>query len=134
MDVLNPTGDQFRDMKKNQKPGPFVMVNLLRFSSSGRMDGETGKESYERYGQTMGALLKKAGGRLLWIGNVDQVFIGTAGDGFDYVMLVEYPSRKAFLEMVSSPEYLEANRDREAGLQRAVLLTADTVFSRIEKI
>lgn len=46
-------------------------------------------------------------------------------------MLVEYPSRQAFLEMVSSPEYLEANRSREAGLERAVLMAADPLFSRL---
>jgi uncharacterized protein (DUF1330 family) len=48
-------------------------------------------------------------------------------------MLVEYPSRAAFLEMVSSPEYLRANQDRESGLERTVLLAADPLFSRMDK-
>jgi len=38
------------------------------------------------------------------------------------VVLVEYPSRKAFMEMVSSPEYLQAHADREAGLERTVVV------------
>jgi hypothetical protein len=38
------------------------------------------------------------------------------------VLLVEYPSRKAFIEMVTQPEYLEAHADREAALERTVVL------------
>ena len=51
---------------------------------------------------------------------VDQVFIGEDGDAFDHVMLVEYPSRKAFIDMVSSSEYLVANQDSEAGPDRSL--------------
>ena len=63
----------------------------------------------------------------------DEVFIGEDGDAFDHVMLVEYPSRKAFIDMVSSSEYLVANQDREAGLDRAVLLATDPIFSRFAR-
>ncbi|HNY65981.1 MAG TPA: DUF1330 domain-containing protein [Deltaproteobacteria bacterium] len=130
MSTINPTGEQLGLLRKSSKQGPFVMVNLLKFKSEGRRSGETGRESYERYTGLVEALLRKAGGRLLWLGSVDQVFIGLDSDGFDHVMLVEYPSRQAFLQMVSSPEYLEANQDREAGLERTVLLAADPLFSR----
>ena len=133
MGAVNPTGEQFREFRESSKQGPFVMVNLLKFSAGGREHGETGRESYERYAGLVEALLGKAGGRLLWLGSVDQVFIGMEEDGFDHVMLVEYPSRQAFLDMVSSPEYLEANRYREAGLEKAVLLAVAPIFSRFGK-
>ncbi len=133
MKTNNPTGDQFRELKRSEKQGTFVMVNLLKFNPKGKEEGETGKQSYERYANALGTLLKKAGGRLIWLGSVDQVFIGYEDDAFDHVMLVEYPSRKAFLDMVASPEYMEANQDREAGLDRTVLLAADPIFSRMEK-
>lgn len=133
MGTVNPTGGQFRVLTESEKKGPFVMVNLLKFSAEGRRAGETGRESYERYAGLVTAMLKKAGGRLLWLGSVDQVFIGREADGFDHVMLVEYPSRQAFLEMVSSPEYLEANQDREAGLEHTVLLVADPLFGAFER-
>jgi uncharacterized protein (DUF1330 family) len=133
MGAVNPTGEQFRALTGSVKQGPFVMVNLLKFSAGGRHPDETGMASYERYAGTVDALLRKSGGRLLWLGSVDQIFIGADTDGFDHVMLVEYPSRQAFIDMVSSPEYLEANQDREAGLERAVLLTADPLFSRFGK-
>ncbi len=130
MAVNNPTAGQFRLLKTSAKQGPFVMVNLLKFAVTGRSESETGRQSYERYAQAVAPLLKKVGARLLWLGSVDQVFIGDDTEAFDHVMLVEYPSRKAFLDMVSSPEYLRANEDREAGLERAVLLAADPLFSR----
>ena len=133
MTMNNPTGEQLRQLKESGKQGPFVMVNLLNFRARGREDDETGRQSYERYAQAVGPLLKKVGARLLWMGDVDQVFIGRQGDSFDRVMLVEYPSRAAFLEMVSSPEYLRANQDRESGLERTVLLAADPLFSRMDK-
>lgn len=133
MDTNNPTGGQFRQLKMNVKQGPFVMVNLLKFRAQGRIEGETGKQSYERYAQAVEPLLKQVGARLLWLGRVDQVFIGQDGDAYDRVMLVEYPSRKAFLDMVSLPEYLQANQDRESGMERTVLLVTDPLFSSMGK-
>ena len=38
------------------------------------------------------------------------------------IALVEYPNRKALLEMVSRPDYLEASEHREAGLEQTVLM------------
>lgn len=132
MGTINPTGEQFKGLKKSEKQGTFVMVNLLKFRDAGAGNAEPGRQSYERYARAVEPMLKRAGARLLWLGSVDQVFIGEATDGFDHVMLVEYPSRKAFLDMVSSSEYLVANQDREAGLDRAVLLAADPIFSRFK--
>ncbi len=132
MGTINPTAEQFRDMKKSETQGTFVMVNLLKFRDAGPEGGE-GRQSYERYAQAVEPMLKKVGARLLWLGSVDQVFIGEEGDAFDHVMLVEYPSRKSFIDMVSSSEYLVANQDREAGLDRAVLLATDPIFSRFAK-
>jgi uncharacterized protein (DUF1330 family) len=40
----------------------------------------------------------------------------------DAVVLVKYPNRKAFLDMVSQPEYEKAHEHREAGLERTVVV------------
>jgi uncharacterized protein (DUF1330 family) len=133
MGTVSPTNGQLKALKENGNQEPFVMVNLLKFSAGGGHPGKTGMESYELYANLVTPLLRKAGGRLLWMGSVDQVFIGAEDEGFDHVMLVEYPSRQAFLDMVSSAEYLEANQHREAGLERAMLLAADPLFSSFVK-
>ena len=46
----------------------------------------------------------------------------TPTEDWDSVALVEYPSRKAFIEMVTTPEYEKAHEHRESGLERTVLL------------
>jgi uncharacterized protein (DUF1330 family) len=42
---------------------------------------------------------------------------------------VSYPSRAAFIDMVTSPEYLEANRDRQNGAEKHVILASKTLLS-----
>ncbi|MBN2297869.1 MAG: DUF1330 domain-containing protein [Deltaproteobacteria bacterium] len=77
-------------------------------------------------------MLKKIGGRLLWMGSMDQVFIGLQKDRWDMVLPVEYPSRKALLQMISTPEYLDAHKDREAGLDNSVLLASTMIMTSMK--
>ena len=91
------------------------MLNLLKFK-------EGGADVYLRYGDAAIGMVEERGGRVLWSGRAEQVLIGDPAADWDVVVLVEYPSRAAFIEMVSSPEYLEAHADREAGLERTVVL------------
>jgi uncharacterized protein (DUF1330 family) len=79
-------------------------------------------EAYLRYGDTARAMIEERGGRLLWTGRAEQILIGDPAAEWDVVALVEYPSRAAFIEMVSSPAYLEAHAEREAGLERTVVV------------
>jgi uncharacterized protein (DUF1330 family) len=67
-------------------------------------------------------MVEERGGRVLWMGAVDQVLIGDVAEGWDAIALVEYPSRAAFIEMVTTPEYTKAHEHREAGLARTLLL------------
>ncbi len=46
-------------------------------------------------------------------------------DAWDLVALVSYPSRAAFIDMVTSPSYGEAHTHRERGLDRTVLLACE---------
>jgi uncharacterized protein (DUF1330 family) len=100
--------------------GPVVMLNLLKFKP-----GQ--EESYLRYGDAAQDMIEERGGRLLWSGRAEQVLIGDPAADWDAVLLVEYPSRQAFIEMVSSPAYLEAHADREAGLDRTIVLACSPV-------
>lgn len=77
--------------------GPVVMLNLLALKPDG------GRERYEQYGAAVAPLLARAGGRILYAAEAAPPLLGA--DRWDLVALVEYPSRQAFLDMVSSPEY-----------------------------
>ena len=98
------------------------MINLLKFRNGDAPEGTTGVEEYRRYGDTALEMIAQQGGRILWAGTGDQVLIGDVEEDWDAVLLVEYPSRAAFVEMVSSPEYLEAHAHRERALERTIVI------------
>ncbi len=77
--------------------GPVVMLNLLAFKPHG------GEERYLEYGDAVAPLLEAAGARIVFLGRPSAALLGEAS--WDMVALVEYPSRRAFLEMVGSQEY-----------------------------
>ena len=95
--------------------GPVVMLNLLKFKEGG------GALEYATYGDLARKIIEEVGGRVAYAGRVDQILVGETGD-WDMIVLVEYPNRKAFLQMVSRPDYLQASEHREAGLEQTVLM------------
>ena len=99
------------------------MVNLLRFVP------ETGQSAYTLYGEAVVPLVQRAGGRVLWHGTAEFVVIGQAeADGWDYVIVVEYPSRQAFLDMISSPEYRAIDDRRSQALVDSRLIACTEQF------
>jgi uncharacterized protein (DUF1330 family) len=76
---------------------PVVMLNLLRFKPDG------GRERYEEYGTAVAPLLEKVGGEVRFLGQAGPPLL--SGGPWDMVLLVEYPTRQAFLDMVGSEEY-----------------------------
>lgn len=116
MSGITPNADQFRELAASTDEGPVVMLNLLKF------DGGAGAREYDEYGGAATKMIGEGGGRVLYIGRCDQVLIGDTSEDWDAVALVEYPSRKAFIEMVSRKDYREAHTHREAGLKRTIVL------------
>lgn len=113
INAMHPTPEQMQQYIALDHDGPIVMVNLLKFKPDG------GAESYAKYGSAVAPLLKKIGARVLFSGKARLCFIGTAD--WDWVALVEYPSKAALVEMVSSAEYQAIHHDRAAGLEGQVL-------------
>ena len=113
MTRITPNDDQIREFAAAPDDGPVVMLNLLKFKQA---------DAYGRYGDAAIKMVEERGGRLLWRGRADQVLVGDDSQDWDAVALVEYPSRRVFLEMTTSPEYAEVHQHREQGLERTVLL------------
>ena len=120
--AIRPNKAQFVELASSPDEGPVVMLNLLKFK--GRADGEAGSgaDVYKRYGEAAVKMVEEQGGRVLWQGRADQILIGDPAQDWDSVVLVEYPSRKAFIDMVTTPKYEAAHEHREAGLERTVLV------------
>jgi uncharacterized protein (DUF1330 family) len=122
--AITPKAEQFGQLVRDGElqGGPVVMLNLLKFKPAAAGAAGSGSEAYARYGEAALRMIEAQGGRLLWSGRADQVLIGDPRQDWDVVLLVQYPSRRAFVEMVTRPEYLEAHADREAALERTVVL------------
>jgi uncharacterized protein (DUF1330 family) len=100
-----------------QDATPVVMLNLLAFKAEG------GRERYEEYGAAVAPLLERAGGRIVFLGQPAAALLGDAS--WDLVLLVEYPSRQAFLDMIASPEYQEIAHLRTEALSKGELHPID---------
>jgi uncharacterized protein (DUF1330 family) len=99
--------------------GPVFMLNLLEFLPDG------GAERYAEYGAAVAPLLEKAGGQAIFAGRPSEQLIGEGS--WDLVLVVSYPTRQAFLDMVSSPEYQQIEHLRSESLARSELRAMDAI-------
>jgi uncharacterized protein (DUF1330 family) len=123
---IEPTAKQFERLAASEDRGPVIMLNLLRFKE--RADGIdasdeiTGAEAYGRYAAAVSSYLEEAGGRVLLAAAPQESVIGPEEGEWDLVLVVEYPSRSAFLAMTSDPGYLEVHAHRAAALADSRLI------------
>ena len=76
----------------------------------------TGEQAYARYGEFTGPLLKGVGGSIAAFSETNHVMIGPSDQVWNQVFTVRYPSRAAFLQMVTSPEYQAILHHRTAAV------------------
>ena len=126
--AIYPAPEQIQHLLTGPADRPVVMVNLLRFKprADAPDEGLSGEEAYRRYADAMRTIVESRGGRFLWVGRVDSQVIGTGGEGFQMIGLVEYPSRQAFLAIATDPEVQEIGVHRAAGLESQWLIAATT--------
>jgi uncharacterized protein (DUF1330 family) len=94
---------------------PVVMLNLLRFAEGGR-------ELYRQYSEAFSrTFAPRYGVEVLYAGNGDTPLVAETGQAWDAVLLVRYPSRRAFSQMVADPEYRQITHLRSRALREAVL-------------
>ena len=126
--ALYPQKEQLEALLKSAEAGPVVMLNLLRFKprATAPDEGLSGQEAYQHYAAAMRKIVEGRGGRFLWTGRIDGQVIGDDGEGFEVAALVEYPSRKAFVEIATSQEVAAIGDHRAAGLEGQWLLATST--------
>ena len=111
------------------------MVNLVRFRKRAADGNGSGWDAYLRYSAATMPLIKARGGTVLWAGDGEGAAFGDAGTNrWDYVVLVRYPSRRDFLEMMTSPEYAEANVHREAAVEDHVIIASTETYSKLPAV
>lgn len=117
MSGIKSNDDQFQALADNANEEPFVMLNLLKFKKDG------GREAYFRYIKESGPFVAAVGAKVVYFGKPKELLQGE--EDWDLLMLVQYPSRKAFLTMTQNPDYLKVHEFRAQGVERAVLYATD---------
>jgi uncharacterized protein (DUF1330 family) len=113
--AVDPHGRDLAAFLAGDPDSPVVMLNLLRF-----VDG--GRESYARYARAFQeTFAPRYGVEVIYAGNGDTALVAEDGQQWDAVLLVRYPSRRAFSQMVGDEEYQQITHLRTAALREAVL-------------
>lgn len=129
---IDPTRDQVRALRDHGRDGPVVMLNLLKFRKIANYPADmavpacSGEAAYARYQHAFTVAVGDISqADVLYDGPCEQVFIGQGGTpetDWDKVLIVRYPTRQHFLNMMADSAYREALVHRYAGLERTVLI------------
>lgn len=112
--AVDPTGAGMKAFLATDPDQPIVMLNLLRFA-----DG--GAERYDAYIAHFRPFAEQVGAKVIYFGHGATPIVAEQGQDWDAVLLVSYPSRRAFSEMVRNPGYQEGTHLRTEALTEAVL-------------
>jgi uncharacterized protein (DUF1330 family) len=122
--ALDPSNARLELLRQHPRfdSEPFVMANLLRFSGS---DG--GARYFQNYAPRALQLIHAGGGEVVWVGETQQVLVPGSGEAWDQLILVRWPSRRAFLRMLESAEYAELKNARGDALAETMMLLMSEV-------
>jgi uncharacterized protein (DUF1330 family) len=129
VDLLNVQGLQALDPQ-----APVVMVNLMRFRAHALDGNGSGWGAYLRYSALTVPMIKARGGTLLWTGDAKAVALGEqAGNQWDYLALVYYPTVAAFIDMMTSEEYEQrCDPHRTNGCAEHVIIATREAYSKFK--
>ena len=129
LDTLNL--NELRDLKDD---GPVTMVNLLRFHALSADGDGSGWDAYQRYSAAVIPMIKARGGTVLWAGTAETVALGISSeDAWDFIVLVQYPSRAAFMEMMTSVDYKsQADPHRSNSAAKHVIIATHELYSKFK--
>lgn len=128
MGVIEPQAERIKEFAEKADDGPIVMLNLLRYRDQAAYpEGSdaapcSGREAYQRYSEVALRTVAEVGGEIVWFGAVSDSVIAPAGEEWDDVALVRYPSRRAFIEMIARPDYQAGAGHRTAALADSRLI------------
>ncbi len=113
--AVDPRGEDLKRYLAEDPGGPVVMLNLLRFKP------ESGRESYAKYVEHFRRTASGFGAELIYEGDGSTALVAEDGQAWDAVLIVKYPSRQAFSDMVRDPDYSAGTHLRTEALTEAVL-------------
>ncbi len=132
MGMVHVDAEALEAMAGGDPDEPVVMLNLLRYRDLAEpghgVDGLSGREAYGVYGKRFAALHPRFGGEPIWMGRAGRSVIGD--EDWDVVMLVRYPTRRQFVEMLKDPDYRAIAPLRAAALADSRLIETTQLLPR----
>jgi uncharacterized protein (DUF1330 family) len=95
---IEPTPDDLRRLGASEDKGPFVLAQLLRFAEGGR-------DTYLAYSRDASRILRDRGAQIVYAGECIEPLTASEGQTWDALVLIRYPSRAAYVEMMSDAEF-----------------------------
>lgn len=104
--------------------GPVWMVNLMAYRPraeyvDGRSGDITGRDADDRYAPIES--LAAVGAEVALFADVDQQLLGETPQ-WDRVAVVKYPTRRAFIDMQSRPEFVDKHAHKDAGMAHTIIM------------
>ncbi|HYV67131.1 MAG TPA: DUF1330 domain-containing protein [Myxococcales bacterium] len=113
--AVEPDSAALRRFGEGDDRKPLVLAQLLRFAEGGR-------ERYLEYSAAAQRLLAGVGAQVLYAGECTEPLLSPESGGWDAVVLVRYPNRAAYLEMLAQPAFQEIAPLRRSAVREVALL------------
>ncbi|PVZ12102.1 DUF1330 domain-containing protein [Actinomycetospora cinnamomea] len=119
--AVDPRGRDLKTFLAEDPGGPVVMLNLLRFRPDTEGGHTAARDSYTAYLAHFRRYAEPRGAEILYLGEGSTALVAEDGQAWDAVLIVRYPSRQAFSDMVADPGYQQGTHLRSDALTEAVL-------------
>ena len=131
-----PSEEQAAKLMQGDPDVPVAALNLFWFNERAQYQPEdpefgtpaadvSGREAYAAYAAEAGSKIAAIGGHVAFSAAVDQVMIGPDNLSCDIAAIMVFPTRSAFIQMMTAPEFQASSRHRKAALANHVMLHLD---------
>ena len=131
-----PSEEQAAKLMQGDPDAPLSALNLFWFNERAQYQPDdpeygtpaadvSGPEAYAAYAAEAGQKILALGGHVAFSVAVDQVMIGPDSLNCNTAALMVFPTRRAFVQMMTAPEFKESSRHRKAALANHVMLHLD---------
>jgi hypothetical protein len=114
-----------------EEDGPFWAVNLMKYRETadyadGRESKVSGREADDAY--TPRESLRAIGAQIVFTADVETQLLGKP-PVWDRIGIVKYPSRRAFIEMQSRPDFTAKHVHKDAGMEQTIVMACQPLPS-----
>ena len=111
--------------------GPVWMINLMKYRETadytdGRESTVSGRHADDLYAPLES--LAAVGAEVVLIADVETQLLGDEPK-WDRVGVVKYPTRRAFIEMQSRPDFIDKHVHKDAGMKQTIVIGAQPLAS-----